>query len=47
MKDAYALFIATVYHPLEDLLDKDRTVSVYVKNIKTLAIYKCLKYQIN
>ena len=38
MKDIYALFIATVCHPLEDLLDKDRCVSVHVKNIKTLAI---------
>ena len=38
MKDVYALFIATVCHPLEDLLDKNRTVSVHVENVKTLAI---------
>ena len=38
MKDANALSLETGCHPLEDLLDKDKSVSVHVKNIKTLAI---------
>ena len=37
MKDAHALFSDSV-SSFEDLLDKDRSVSVHVKNIKTLAI---------
>ena len=37
MKDAYALFIGTVCHPLQ-ILYKDSSVSVHIKNIKTLAI---------